>query len=99
MSSGPKAKLIEAVGTLVMRFQDAAQKFDADAQYIKQHLPELGKLPAEAAHAPWLAKAGQLGHSSKGTGARLGIDYPEPIVSLGASRQRALDAYEAIRSG
>jgi deoxyribodipyrimidine photo-lyase len=70
-----------------------AQKFDADAAYIKQWLPELAKLPAEAAHAPWLAKAGQL----EKAGLRLNVHYPEPIVALGASRQRALAAYETIR--
>ncbi|WP_028080024.1 cryptochrome/photolyase family protein [Solimonas soli] len=71
-----------------------AQKFDADAAYIKRWLPELATLPPEAAHAPWLARAGEL----EKAGLRLKVDYPEPIVALGASRKRALEAYETIRS-
>ncbi|WP_028009026.1 cryptochrome/photolyase family protein [Solimonas flava] len=71
-----------------------AQKFDPDASYIRRWLPELARLPAEAAHAPWLAKAGVLERG----GVRLNEHYPEPIAALGASRQRALDAYAAIRA-
>ncbi|MFT4045522.1 MAG: deoxyribodipyrimidine photo-lyase [Solimonas sp.] len=63
-----------------------AQKFDADARYIRQWLPELAELPPEVAHAPWLARAGQHG-----------VDYPEPIVPLGASRRRALDAFARMQ--
>ncbi|MGH8447136.1 MAG: cryptochrome/photolyase family protein [Solimonas sp.] len=71
-----------------------AQKFDAQATYVRRWLPELARLTPEDALAPWLAKAGAL---EKG-GVRLNQHYPEPIVSLGASRQRALDAYERIKS-
>jgi len=69
-----------------------AQKFDADAAYIQRWLPELRKLSPQAAHAPWLARPAEL----EKAGLRLGDDYPTPIVSLGATRKRALEAFKAL---
>ncbi|MGQ0700057.1 MAG: cryptochrome/photolyase family protein [Panacagrimonas sp.] len=69
-------------------------KFDSDAAYIKRWVPELLKLPADAIHAPWLAKAGVLAES----GVKLGQHYPAPVVDLAGSRERALAAYQAIKT-
>lgn len=71
-----------------------AEKFDVDARYIKQWLPELAKLDARSARMPWLAPAELLAKA----GVELGRDYPQPIVDLGTSRKRALAAYETIKS-
>ncbi|WP_241696181.1 cryptochrome/photolyase family protein [Solimonas terrae] len=71
-----------------------AEKFDADGAYLRQWLPELATLPADALRAPWLARPEVLNRG----GIRLGTDYPAPIVDLAASRKRALAAYATIKS-
>lgn len=68
-------------------------KFDAEGAYLRRWVPELARLPADAMHAPWQAKAGVLAQA----GVKLGLTYPEPIVDLAASRDRALAAYERIK--
>jgi len=65
-----------------------AQKFDPEAQYIKTYLPELAEIPAKHAIAPWLAPADIRAQI---TGA-----YPDPIVDLKESRQRALNAFATL---
>lgn len=70
-------------------------KFDAEGRYIRRWVPELAQLPDVAIHAPWQASAGLRAKA----GVRLGQTYPVPIVDLAASRERALAAYERIRSG
>lgn len=68
-----------------------AQKFDADGAYVRRWVPELATLPDKALHAPWEAKG------LSDTGVRLGRDYPDAIVDLRASRNRALTAYEHVK--
>ena len=59
-----------------------AQKFDPQARYISQWLPELSRLPVKQRFAPWLA-GGVAG-------------YPrQPIVDLARGRAEALAAYQA----
>ncbi|MFN2451844.1 MAG: deoxyribodipyrimidine photo-lyase [Candidatus Dormibacteria bacterium] len=64
------------------------KRFDPDGAYVRAHLPELGRLPAEVVHTPWLAR-----DASGSPG-----DYPRPIVDHATERQVALAAYRA-RSG
>lgn len=68
-----------------------AEKFDKNADYIKRWVPELSKLPAKMALAPWQFSNAELAYYQF----TLGEDYPEPIVDLKLSRQEALAALEA----
>ena len=72
-----------------------SQKFDGSGAYLRRWLPELAGLPDAAIHAPWLAKPEVL----RSVGFTLGQHYPQPIVDLAESRERALAAYQRIRSG
>lgn len=71
-----------------------SSKFDPDGLYIKKWVPELAKLPPKQLHAPWMADPQVLA----GAGITLGKTYPKPAVDLKTSRQRALDAYQSIRT-
>jgi deoxyribodipyrimidine photo-lyase len=62
-----------------------AKKFDPDGIYLRRWLPELAEAPLGLLHEPW-RDAGLLRRSG----------YPAPMVELGVSRQRALEAYGAL---
>ncbi len=68
------------------------QKFDANGDYVRKYVPELSGLSNKSLHAPWLAKPEEL----RQAGVQLGVDYPEPMVDLKASRERALSAFKAL---
>ncbi|MFG0283103.1 MAG: deoxyribodipyrimidine photo-lyase [Phycisphaerales bacterium JB039] len=59
------------------------QRHDPEAKYLKRFLPELESLDPASAHDP-----------SPDDRARL--DYPDPICDLKATRQRAIEAFQAI---
>lgn len=69
-----------------------AEKFDADAAYIKRWVPELSGLPADYAREPWKAPPLLLASS----GVVLGKSYPSPIVEHTAARDRALAALATV---
>ena len=69
-----------------------AEKFDADAAYIKRWVPELARVPADHAIAPWDAPPLLLASA----GVNLGVDYPRPIVEHAKARERALAALAAV---
>lgn len=69
------------------------KKFDANGNYVRRWVPELGKIPAKWIHQPWAASTDVLVES----GVELGRDYPLPVVDLGTSRARALEAWESIK--
>lgn len=72
-----------------------AERFDPTRAYLRRWLPELARLPDEWIHRPDAAPAKQLAAA----GVTLERSYPAPIVDLRASRERALKAYDEVRSG
>lgn len=70
------------------------KKFDPAGAYVRRFVPELSALPDKFIHSPWEAPAAILGES----GVSLGENYPEPIVDLKSSRERALDAFKSLSS-
>jgi deoxyribodipyrimidine photo-lyase len=69
------------------------ERFDAAGLYVRRWVPELAGLPDKYIHAPWTAPASTL----VAAGVRLGDNYPLPVVDPAAGRQRALDAWAALR--
>lgn len=69
-----------------------SEKFDAQGRYLRQYLPELGRMPDKYIHAPFSAPAKILSEA----GVRLGGNYPEPVVDLKASREAALAAFKTL---
>ncbi|MFM8904236.1 MAG: FAD-binding domain-containing protein, partial [Verrucomicrobiota bacterium] len=69
-------------------------KFDPDGEYVRRWVPELAKVPAEWIHEPWNAPMHVLAEA----GVTLGKDYPAPLVSLEAGRDRALAAFKKLRA-
>jgi len=61
-------------------------KFDPDGAYVRRHVPELAALDGKAIHEPW-----RLSRTQRGA-----LDYPEPVVDLKSSRERALAAFRAL---
>ncbi|GAB2674819.1 cryptochrome/photolyase family protein [Aliiglaciecola aliphaticivorans] len=70
------------------------EKFDTQGDYVRHYCPELKHLPNKYIHKPWDAPQDVL----REAGICLGKDYPHPLVDLKASRQQALDAYEAVKN-
>jgi deoxyribodipyrimidine photo-lyase len=70
-----------------------SQKFDPEAKFIGRYLPQLEKLPAKLAHAPWLADAAAL----ESAGVALGRDYPRPLVDHDEARRRTLARFAVVK--
>jgi len=69
------------------------ERFDAEGVYIKRWIPELKQLPREWIHKPWEAPVDVLTRA----GVELGGNYPRPLVDHQEARQRALNAFHAVK--
>lgn len=88
--TGPDASPYNRIFNPVLQ----GQRFDPDGAYIRTWVPELAGLDAPTIHEPWAVGPLELAAA----GISLDVDYPSPIVDLGASRNRALAAYGEVRS-
>ncbi len=70
------------------------EKFDPDGEYTRRWVPELAELPKKYLYQPWEAPPMML----QAAGVKLGENYPQPIVDLKASRERALAAFKSMRT-
>jgi deoxyribodipyrimidine photo-lyase len=66
------------------------KKFDPQGKFIRRWLPELTPVPIEYIHEPWTMPL----TLQRKIGFQVSVHYPEPIVDLGWSRQRALAAFK-----
>lgn len=71
-----------------------SKRYDSAGLYIKRWIPELGGLRGNALHAPWTASSGELQEA----GIIPGKTYPFPMVDHAGARERALMAYNAMKS-
>jgi deoxyribodipyrimidine photo-lyase len=69
------------------------QRFDGAGSYVRRWVPELARLPDQWLHQPWEAPAAVLTQAA----VRLGSDYPEPMVDLRQTRERALAVWEDLK--
>lgn len=71
------------------------EKFDPEGRYVRRWAPEVAGLPDTFVHKPWRAPGNVL----EAAGVVLGQTYPRPAIGLDAGRDRALEAWRAIRKG
>ena len=69
------------------------KKFDPGGEYTRRFVPELKALPDRYLFSPWEAPDAVLDQA----GLRLGENYPEPMVDLKQSRERALQAFQSLK--
>ena len=70
-----------------------SKKFDGAGEYIRKYIPELKDLSDDHIHAPWEAPELIL----RGAGIELGKTYPKPLMNHSTARDRAMEAYQAVR--
>jgi len=70
------------------------EKFDLKGAYVRRWVPELAALPDRWIHKPWQASPLEL----KAASVDLGVSYPRPLIDHARARQRALTAFEHIKS-
>ena len=69
-----------------------SKKFDPEGIYIRHWCPELKLLSNKYIHTPWIAPKPDLQNAN----ITLDIDYPNPILDLKATRERALLLYKSL---
>ncbi|GMV93241.1 MAG: deoxyribodipyrimidine photolyase [Candidatus Hydrogenedentota bacterium] len=70
------------------------ERYDPEGDYVREWIPELANLPSKWIHKPWEASEVELSEA----GITLGDTYPHPIVDHAQARERALEAYNAIKN-
>lgn len=63
------------------------EKFDKQGEYVRHWVPEIAGIDNRYLHKPW-----ELDSAKRAT-----FDYPEPLVDLKKTRQRALDAFSQVK--
>jgi deoxyribodipyrimidine photo-lyase len=71
-----------------------SEKFDADGDFIRRFLPQLGALSNQAIHSPWAASPIEL----EAAGIVMGRNYPAPIVDHDQARKRTLRRFNVVKS-
>ena len=71
-----------------------SKKFDSEAKYIKNWVPELVPCPNKYIHDPSSAPSKDLQQQ----GIKLDKDYPSAIVELKTTREAALNAYKSLKA-
>jgi len=69
------------------------ERFDPAGEYVRRWVPEIAALSDKHIHAPWRAPADAL----RRAGVEIGWDYPQPLVDLVSSRERALLSFKKIK--
>ena len=69
------------------------EKFDKNGWYVRKWVPELKNMPDKYIHHPWDAPEDVL-QKAKVT---LGKTYPHPLVEHNEARDKAMDAYKALK--
>jgi deoxyribodipyrimidine photo-lyase len=64
-----------------------SEKFDPKGEYIREFVPELSQLEGDAIHQPWTLPSLL----------RSRLEYPQPLVDLSVTRERAIAAFQAIK--
>lgn len=64
-----------------------SEKFDAEGNFIRKYVPELGACFAKEIHAPWKISVERR--------RELKLDYPMPVVDHAEMREKALALYKA----
>jgi deoxyribodipyrimidine photo-lyase len=67
------------------------EKYDPDAEYVHEHVPELRDASPDQIHR-WPDLDAETRHA-------VAPDYPDPIVDHGEARERAIEAFEHARGG
>ncbi|MCA9306334.1 MAG: deoxyribodipyrimidine photo-lyase [Phycisphaerales bacterium] len=63
------------------------KRFDPEGRFVRALVPELGGIEGDAVHEPWAIPSLLCGE----------LRYPDPICDLGETRQRAIDAFKALK--
>ncbi len=69
------------------------KRFDADGEYVRHWVPELGRVPSRYIHAPWEMP----NDIARKAGVAIGVDYPAPIVDHKVQRERAIALYRSAK--